>query len=258
MTTESAEGRRYFRAVFAAIELAEMLGDAPARILDVGGGPGVHARFFRSLGHEVDVVDIHDGGDGQVFVGDFLDFIPSRRYDAVWSSHVLEHVLNPGLFVKQMIQCCREGGLVAVTVPPQKNDMTFGHVTAWVPGLLPIFLVKSGVDCRELRLLTYSYNISAITPLKFIADTDYYRYLPPAIAVKDGYFPGDIAEIGWKNKAIPQSLRLHYEGGRTAEAIRGHFRAGGASGFVMCFDPVLGKERFHWWDAVKKELVIVS
>lgn len=251
--------RCYFRAIFAALELIDILKEKPpSRILDIGGGRGVHANFFRSHGHHVDLVDIVEGEKDQKFVGDFMDFVPSERYDVIWSSHVFEHIMNPGDFIRHMMACCKEGGLIAITVPPQKKEMIFEHVSLWIPGLLLIFLIRSGLDCRQLRLYAYSYNISVIVPLKFTTHDNCYEYLPREIPVENGYFPGDLKKISWKTTVIPNEMRIPYHGDKkTSHAIE-YLNNIDVSGFIICRDEYSGNERFHWWDAARKNLVLVS
>lgn len=147
--------------------LRRLLGYPDVRtVLDIGSGAGDHARAMRACGREVFTVDLNPPAD---FVGDFSAWQTDRTFDAVWVSHVLEHQPNPGVFLQQCLSVLRPGGVLAVTVPPMKNDIVGGHVTLWNAGLLIYQLILAGFDCRAARIGTYAsgpgyppYNISAI------------------------------------------------------------------------------------------------
>jgi hypothetical protein len=80
----------------------------------------------------------------------------------VWCSHVLEHQPNAGLFLAKLIRDCRDGGILAITVPPAKTEIVGGHVSLWNAGLLLYRLALTGIDCRDARVKTYGYNVSVI------------------------------------------------------------------------------------------------
>ncbi|GAA0774481.1 hypothetical protein GCM10009108_06070 [Castellaniella ginsengisoli] len=227
-------------------------------MLDVGGGNGVHTHFFRQHGFQVDLVDIVKGKPDRVFVGNFLDFTPAKRYDIVWASHVLEHILDPGSFIRHLLHCAKEGGWLCVTVPPAKQEMTFGHVTQWSAGLLLINLIKAGLDCREAKILTHGYNVSILTPVKFRTDTIYTSWLPPEIPIKQGYFDGDIESLNWQTTTIANHLRLKVAHGDSFSETLKELRGMGGSGFVLCMDELGEMRRFHWYDAAFERLVVVA
>src|SRR5688572_18628209 len=116
-----ATKQRVFRAYFAAEQLLKDLARTHAgrkvRMLDIGGAHGIHARFFRERGLEVDIVDIDEGDEKAVFIGDYLSYAPAEKYDVVWSSHVLEHVPNVGAFLEKMRADMAGDGYCVVTVP---------------------------------------------------------------------------------------------------------------------------------------------
>jgi SAM-dependent methyltransferase len=124
-------------------------------VLDVGSGPGEHARAFRDAGKVVTETDWSRDGD---YLLQHFD----EPFDLVWCSHVLEHMPNVRAFLMTLSQDCKPGGLLAITVPPAKPEIVGGHLSLWNAGLLVYNLVVAGVDCKAIRLKRYGYNISAI------------------------------------------------------------------------------------------------
>lgn len=249
-----------FRAPLAALEVVEMakVSKREKLMLDVGGGHGVHTNFFRSNGFEVDLIDIIEGKPDRIFVGDALEFQPPRKYNYVWCSHVLEHIQDMGSFIRKLIECCEEGGVISATVPPLKSDMTFGHVTLWNAGLLLINFIKAGLDCREAKIRTYGYNVSIVTPNKKRDSSVYSNFLPPAIKMKGIYFDGDIENIGFSVKAMPKEPTFREFERFDPEGIAARLSSSKTSGFILSQKANMPGPRFFWWDAAQQRLVLVA
>jgi SAM-dependent methyltransferase len=128
-------------------------------ILDVGSGDGFHADAMRKAGRDVFTISMSEPAD---WVGDFLEWQGVQVFDAVWACHVLEHQVNPGLFLRACRKRLRLGGLLAVTVPPAKHNIVGGHVALWNAGLLLYHLIMAGFDCRGAGVGSYGYNISVL------------------------------------------------------------------------------------------------
>ena len=84
------------------------------------------------------------------------------RYDGIWCSHVLEHMPDVGLFLRKVRSELKEGGLLAITVPPMKHEIVGGHTSFWNEGLLLYRLILAGFDCSQARVGRYGYNISVL------------------------------------------------------------------------------------------------
>lgn len=138
-------------------------------VLDIGCGQGLHADCF--LQHTKQVTSI-DYGKSIYFeknttthatiLCDFNTYQFADTYDCVWASHVLEHQLNPHIFLKKIFALLKEGGVLAITVPPLKHNIVGGHVSLWNGGLLLYHLVLAGFDCVNASVFRYGYNISVI------------------------------------------------------------------------------------------------
>lgn len=128
--------------------------------LDIGSGSGEHARLINAAGKNVIRIDPNHPADYEC---DYLlcDF-GRVQFDGIWASHVLEHQVNPGLFLRKMFRDLVEDGVLAITVPPLKHEIVGGHVTLWNAGLLLYNLVLAGFDCSEAMVGTYGYNVSVI------------------------------------------------------------------------------------------------
>ena len=132
-------------------------------VLDVGCGTGRHSRLFQQAGKQVTAIDIYPGLEGAV-QADYLRHEFAAPFDCVWVSHVLEHQLNVNQFLTKVFRDLKEGGILALTIPPLKHEIVGGHVTLWNAGLLLYNLILAGFDCSQAAIKCYGYNISVIMP----------------------------------------------------------------------------------------------
>lgn len=185
------------------------------RFLDIGCGSGAHTKHVSLSGifkeiHCIDYSNAHRH-DGHI-TGDYLNHKTDEKYDAIWTSHTLEHIRNPGLFLDKIHNDLKEGGLLGICVPPLKSAITVGHVTLWTPGLLLHNLVQSGFDCSDVLLKQQGYNIGVVlrkrtcpTVRSFAPNVDASArpFLPAQLSwfqnQRTGiwYFRGNIESINW-------------------------------------------------------------
>lgn len=175
-------------------------------VLDIGAGQptGVNAaNFFKELAKEVTRQDINPDYKPDI-LGDFNNVATDKLYDCVWCSHVLEHQLNVNSFLTKIFHTLKDGGVLAITVPPLKEEIVGGHVTLWNAGLLLYNLILAGFDCRDAAVKTYGYNISVIVEKKtailpdLLFDAGDIRALNEffPLGVYEG-FNGNIQELNW-------------------------------------------------------------
>lgn len=138
-------------------------------VLDIGSGAGEQAEALRRHGKRVTELDYGESPSfrsredgGAVIIGDFLQTRFEEPFDCVVASHVLEHQLNVNAFLRAMHASVREGGVVAISVPPMKHQIVGGHLTLWNAGLVLYNLVLAGFDCRTPWIRQYGYNISVV------------------------------------------------------------------------------------------------
>ncbi len=98
---------------------------SPCRILDLGCSSGLLAERLQSMGHTVvgvDVTEIPGVRDRvtEFYKADLNEGIPSEvggDYDLVLAADVLEHLVNPGDFMKQIRRVLAPGGSALFCVP---------------------------------------------------------------------------------------------------------------------------------------------
>lgn len=149
----------HFRGLEAFEFLARFSFDT---VLDVGSGAGLHADAFRALGKSVRTVSLCPPAD---YVADYLSVVV-EPVDCIWACHVLEHQPNPGLFLRKCFADLKDGGILAVTVPPAKPQIVGGHVSIWNAGLLLYHLILAGFDCSAASVKARGYNISVVVRKK--------------------------------------------------------------------------------------------
>ena len=147
--------------MWAEIAYSEVVRTLPkgSSLLDIGSGSGEHAQGFCRAGFDVTTLDLNSPAD---IKGDYLKIFLTQQYDCIWASHVLEHQRNPGWFLDKCRIDLKAGGLLAVTVPPRKDEIVGGHVTLWNPGLLLYNLVLSRFDCSKADVYVQNYDISVL------------------------------------------------------------------------------------------------
>lgn len=139
-------------------------------VLDVGSGEGLQRHFFTNHSKDVMTCDYdfdsapHSNNRTQKYdyVGNFLHLDIAEKFDFVFSSHVLEHQRNVGLFIDKKVFCCKEGGYICTIVPVRKPFITGGHSSIWNPGLLLYNYVLAGIDCSECYIEQVDYDICLV------------------------------------------------------------------------------------------------
>jgi SAM-dependent methyltransferase len=190
------------------------------RILDVGFGHGAASRFFRLKGKAVVAIDrdiqyraaplevMREAGI-EIVETAFLDFQPEGKIDAIWLSHVLEHTLDVGSFLRKARSILSDEGWLFVMVPPFKHEVVGGHVTpGWNLGILMYVLLVSGFDIKNGHFVRHGYNICAFVRKSTASlpelchdqgDIERTREMWP-VEVQQG-FNGDLKAVNWLEEA---------------------------------------------------------
>lgn len=106
-------------------EVEGLAGELPpaSRVLEIGAGTGAQARILADLGHRVVALDVESSRylaraefDVQLYDGRTLPF-PADRFDAVFSSNVLEHVVGLDGLLAEMRRVLVPGGRAVHVLP---------------------------------------------------------------------------------------------------------------------------------------------
>ena len=119
--------------------LRELLTRDFQTVLDIGAGALAHSAILIDAGKTVDTVDFGTSDYARLrnrvtqlrneYVGDFNELEFNDKYDAAWCSHILEHQVNPNLFLQKLRDVVKEEGFIAIVVPPRKPFVVDGHVS---------------------------------------------------------------------------------------------------------------------------------
>lgn len=178
-----------------------------ASIIDVGCGDKAYSTFFECSGFNVTTMDISPHHEPDI-CSDLQGHQALDKFDAVWCAHTLEHIQNVNQAILNLKSLCKDGGVLAITVPPLKHNIVGGHVTLWNEGLLLYNLILCGIDCRMAKVGSYGYNISVIVrnEIAMLPDLNHddgdieklAKYFPYQIQdnIKQG-FDGRLGSINW-------------------------------------------------------------
>ena len=145
-------------------------------ILDIGIGNGFALKAFHAAGMKV----TGTGFDLDRYLADRASLPPDARllenvdvcdmsvfddasFDAVWCSHVLEHVGNVDKALAEIKRVIKPKGYLFLCVPPFKYEIVGGHVsTGWSAGMMMYRLALAGFDLAEASFVRHGYNIAGI------------------------------------------------------------------------------------------------
>jgi len=143
-----------------------------AAVLEVGCGAGHFLKFARRNGLPVQGIELNAQAAAQAAAAGLdvsnqsLDGLrrAGRRFDAICAFHVLEHVPDPGAFIRDIVSLTRAGGKIVFAVPNSAGYEGLGydllqypphHMSLWtptvfraLPSLYPVRLDK--LVCERL------------------------------------------------------------------------------------------------------------
>jgi SAM-dependent methyltransferase len=123
------------------------------KAFEVGAGFGFFLRELKKRGFEVDGLDLSPSAAAyakkelgiDLVLGDFCSAqLPDKRYDAMASFFVLEHVRDPACMLRRIKSMLKPGGVMMLSVP----NHTFFQVFAWLDWLAKFrpaaYLIEKG------------------------------------------------------------------------------------------------------------------
>lgn len=166
----------------------------PKTVLDIATGPGKHAIPFIVNGSKVTGVDLKkapfEHEDYTHFNAAYETLELDEQFDMVWSCHTLEHIPNVQHFLTQLHQWTKDGGWLAISVPPAANNrLHVGHLTAWSPALLAYNLICAGWDCSEAVWYTEYCTIGFMVQKKPEIDLSWRTGMPNEVQALRDYMP---------------------------------------------------------------------
>ena len=158
------ENMQHMKSQYALERLAQI--KQPGTFLDVGCGLGAHRDFMSGRGWKCTSIDILPLDRPDHIVADIMQVdLPKESFDVVWTSHYLEHTLNPHDFLLKLKDAVKPGGMIGICVPPLKHQIVGGHVNLFNAGLLMYRLVRAGLDCNKIKIKSQGYNIGVLLPV---------------------------------------------------------------------------------------------
>jgi SAM-dependent methyltransferase len=128
-------------------------------ILDFGGGVGIIASEFSRMGFQADLFDLDAEACSYArerFSNDLnlatsnASEIPDGAYDLVYSSQVIEHLIDPIEHFRQLLNKLRVGGILVLTTPNQQSSEHWFRLR-W----LDYYLKKAGDLGRLTKLRAF-------------------------------------------------------------------------------------------------------
>ena len=118
-------------------------------IADIGSGPGHQSLLFSQIGLDVTCIDFVKPLYSSLEHIVPLNIDLKEKFDAIWSSHCLEHIMNPIAELIKWHKILKDNGQLFLTVPEFGAVISTGHITNYSIPLLMYHLAISGFDCSE-------------------------------------------------------------------------------------------------------------
>ena len=159
----------------------------PLRILDVGCGPGFFVETALAAGHDAYGVDIipsvveHARAllPGRIFLGAPADVetVRNRPFDAIFASHVIEHVPGPLPFTSGLVPFLKPGGILVYVTPNIRSRLARISGRRWVS-----FKIPEHVAYYSPQTIGRLFSQAGLDPV--VVDPAYQYYRIPFIALR--------------------------------------------------------------------------
>ena len=144
-------------------------------VLDVGCGIGELFHILTSKGAKATGIDILprnrvepqiSNSEVEYIEADFMEYQDNRKFEAVISSHVIEHIPDTERFLRHFLSFIVPGGVYCLIWPPPKIQVVGGHVHLFYMGTMLYNLVRIGVNCKNVHMLRCGYSLGIIGRLE--------------------------------------------------------------------------------------------
>lgn len=141
-------------------------------LLDLGCGEGLYHKMFPES-TEITGVDLFDRLKSKDMKNvsyvntNIFDFKSDKKFDCLFSSHVIEHIPDTEYFLRHIFSYIKEDGVFCICYPPPKHNIVGGHVHLFNHGLVAYHLVRIGIDCSECKVVkSGNYNFAIMGKYK--------------------------------------------------------------------------------------------
>ena len=138
---------------------------SPKQILEIGAGQGQASYWFEEEEHFVTSIEPDPNNaklideklrDGKCICADAENFNINEKFDIVWVSHVLEHMISPDKFLNNINKNLKNDGILFIEVPNCENKLVLKTSIEKVPHTfhfsmksLRILLEKNGFNIKK-------------------------------------------------------------------------------------------------------------
>lgn len=87
-----------------------------------------------------------------------------RKFDCVYSSHVIEHVADTEAYIRKLKGLVKEGGIMCIIWPKPKPEVVGGHVHIFNPGMMYYNVTRTGINCSQWKCVEKDYSFCIAGP----------------------------------------------------------------------------------------------
>jgi SAM-dependent methyltransferase len=188
------------------------------RILEVGCGYGYFLQCALDAGYDAYGIDLSPAAvkraaeryRGRVFLG-LLDEVPQiqeQTFDVIFASHLIEHITEPGAFLRTASRMLRPGGLIVMVTPNIKSLLARLSGSRWVSFKIPEHVSYFDPTTITELLSRSGYAVRAV-------DSAYQYYALPFVAsrVRELLHPVSRLVPPVENTAVLRERRIRVTSG---------------------------------------------
>lgn len=144
-------------------------------ILDLGCGYMPYINLFNTKNikytgidaFDPKIINKHKKSNAELINANFADYdFKGRKFDCVYSSHVIEHVADTEWFIRLLSNLVNDNGHLCIIFPKPKPEVVGGHVHIFNPGIMYYNIIRTGIDCSQWKTVEKDYSFGLMGPCK--------------------------------------------------------------------------------------------